>query len=109
MSAVNESDLHDYFALHRQYEVADDPLRARELDERLSQYKDRFHKEAETVLGLLSSKQSEFMDQYENTYKDLVFDLRMHADTIERIKQTHRYDVEREMWVPKQIAAGKKG
>lgn len=108
MGVVNESDLHDYFALHGQYERAEDPLLAQELDDRLSQYKDRFHKDAEAVLDLLEAKQREFADQYENTYKDLVFDLQVHAETIQSIKETHRYDAERDMWVPKQVASGKK-
>ena len=106
MGLVNESDLHDYFALHRHYERAEDPLLAQELDERLSQYKDRFHKNAGAVLDLLEAKQSEFSEAYENTYKDLVFDLQVHAETIQSIKQTHRYDAERDMWVPKQVTSG---
>ncbi|MBW1896909.1 MAG: hypothetical protein JRI47_07605, partial [Deltaproteobacteria bacterium] len=50
MSAVNESDLHDYFALYRQYELTGDPALLGELDNRLSQYKDLFHKNVDGVL-----------------------------------------------------------
>ena len=101
MSAVNESDLHDYFALYRQYELTGDLSLLGELDNRLSQYKDLFHKNVDGVLELLSKKQHDFMNEYEDAYKDLIFDLEMHAKSIEDIKRTHRYDAEQDMWVPK--------
>lgn len=101
MNALNESDLYDYFALHRQYEVAADPALAGELDRRLSAYKDRFHNHPEEVLKLLADKEEDFMGEYGDAYKDLVFDLKMHAESMENIKRTHRYDAERDMWVPK--------
>ena len=101
MKDPNESDLYDYFALHRQYEMAEDPAMAGELDRRLSAYKDRFHRNPEPVLKLLAEKKEDFMGEYEDTYRDLVFDLKMHAESMENIKQTHRYDPERDMWVPK--------
>jgi len=101
MSAVNESDLHDYFALYRQYELTGDPALLGELDNRLSQYKDLFHKNVEEVLELLSKKQDDFMDEHEDAYNDLIFDLKMHAKSMEDIKRTHRYDDKQDMWVPK--------
>jgi len=101
VSAVNESDLHDYFALYRQYELTGDPALLGELDNRLSQYKDLFHKNVAGVLGLLSKKQNDFMDEHEDAYNDLIFDLKMHAKSIKDIKRTHRYDPERDMWVPR--------
>jgi hypothetical protein len=101
MDAVNESDLHDYFALYRQYGLTEDPALLVELDNRLSQYKDLFHKNVDGVLELLSEKQHDFTNEHEDAYNDLIFDLEMHAKSIEDIKQTHRYDDEQEMWVPK--------
>jgi hypothetical protein len=101
MNAINESDLHDYFALHRQYESAEDAALMGELDQRLSAYKDQFHKNPEAVLQLLEDKQGAFTGEHEDTYNDLVFDLKAHAESIENIKQTHRYDAEQDMWVPK--------
>jgi hypothetical protein len=101
MSTVNESDLHDYFALYRQYELTGDSALSGELDNRLSQYKDLFHKHVEGVLELLSEKQDDFTDEHEDAYNDLIFDLKMHAKSMEDIKRTHRYDDEQEMWVPK--------
>jgi hypothetical protein len=31
----------------------------------------------------------------------LVFDLEMHAKSMEDIKQTHTYDTQRDIWVPR--------
>jgi hypothetical protein len=98
---VKETDLHEYFAIYQQYANSEDMAIVGELDNRLSRYKDLFHKNAAAVLQLLSEKQGDFIGQYEAAYKDLVFDLQMHAKSLEDIKRTHTYDRERDVWVPK--------
>ncbi|MBW1740588.1 MAG: hypothetical protein JRJ42_05550 [Deltaproteobacteria bacterium] len=102
MSFINEHDLYNYFELYEAYQQTEDPGLLDESDKRLSRYKDRFHKHPEAVLKLLSEKKNDFIHRYEASYKDLVFDLEMHAKTMESIKRTHTYDAERDMWVPKQ-------
>ncbi len=101
MDTIDKNDLYNYFRLYKDYQTADDPGVINELDRILSQYKDRFHADASTVLRLLSEKESNFAEEYSDAYKDLVFDLEMHAKSMEEIRQTHRYDAEKQMWVPK--------
>jgi len=101
MSTIDENDLYNYFRLYKDYQGTEDPQVINELDKILSQHKDRFHANSEAVLKLLSEKKNDFVDEYEDAYKDLVFDLEMHAKTMEGIKETHTYDPEQQMWVPK--------
>ena len=101
MSVIDEHDLHNYFDLYEKYQQTEEPKLMDELDKKLSQYKDRFHKYSETVLKLLSERKDDLVDRYKISYKDLVFDLEMHAKSVEEIKRTHTYDAERDMWVPK--------
>ncbi|MBW1859981.1 MAG: hypothetical protein JRI70_07890 [Deltaproteobacteria bacterium] len=101
MTAIEEQDLHNYFELFEQYQQTEDPVLASELDKRLSQHKDRFHENPEAVLKLLSEKRDSFMDRFETSYNDLLFDIQLHAQSMEDIRRTHTYDDEREMWVPK--------
>jgi hypothetical protein len=101
MNVIDENDLRNYFQLYKDYRAAEEPAVITKLDKKLSQYKDRFHTDSETVLKLLSDKKSDFVDEYEDAYKDLVFDLEMHAKTMEEIRQTHTYDPDQQMWVPK--------
>ena len=100
MAEVDVHDLQDYFSLYEEYQQTEDPKLTNELDRKLSQYKDRFHKDAGAVLKLLLDRQNDFVDRYEIPYKDLVFDLEMHAKSVEEIKKTHTYDAEHDMWVP---------
>jgi hypothetical protein len=101
MSAVSGSDLHNYFAIYQQFELGGDPVVVGELDQRLSEYKDLFHRNADEALKLLSESRDDFVGQYEDAYRDLVFDLKIHAKSMEAIKKTHTYDAERDVWVPK--------
>ena len=101
MSVIDENDLYNYFQLYEDYQQTVDPALKAESDKRLSEYKDRFHKDPETVLKLLSEREKDFVKTYEVSYEDLVFDLEMHAKTMEAIKRSHIYDAERDMWVPK--------
>ena len=98
---IDENDLYNYFRLYKDYQTAEDPGVMNALDKILSKQKDRFHLHPEAVLRLLSEKKSKFFDEYEDAYKDLVFDLEMHAKSMEEIKQTHTYDPEQRVWVPK--------
>ena len=101
MTDINEHDLYEYFELYEEYQDAEESRLMDELDRRLSQYKDGFHKDAEAVLKLLEEGKNDFIDRYEAPYQDLVFDLEMHAKSMEDIKQTHTYDTERDIWVPR--------
>ena len=98
---VEEQDLYNYFELFEQYQRTEDPILVSELDEKLSQYKDRFHRNSAAVLKLLSEKKDSFIDRFEDSYNDLLFDVRLHAESMEEIKRTHTYDAERRTWVPK--------
>jgi hypothetical protein len=102
MTAIEEHDLHNYFELFEQYQQTEDPVLVNELDRRLSQYKDRFHQNSETVLRILSEKKDSFVDRFETSYNDLLFDIQLHAQSMADIKRTHTYDAEREMWVSKE-------
>jgi hypothetical protein len=102
MTAIEEHDLHNYFELFEQYQQTEDPVLVNELDKRLSQYKDRFHQNSESVLQLLSEKKDSFIERFETSYNDLLFDIHLHAQSMADIKRTHTYDAEREMWVPKE-------
>jgi hypothetical protein len=102
MSAIDEHDLHDYFELYEQYHQTADPALVRELDKTLTQYKDRFHQDPRSVLRLLSEKEDDFIDRFETSYKDLVFDIELHARSMDEIRRSHTYDTERKMWVPKE-------
>jgi hypothetical protein len=101
MTSIEEHDLYSYFELFEQYQQTDDPVMASELDKRLSRYKDRFHQNSQAVLNLLREKKDGFLDRFEASYNDLLFDIQLHAQSMEDIKRTHSYDAEREMWVPK--------
>ena len=101
MSDIDHHDLHKYFELYEEYQRAEESRLMDELDRRLSQYKDRFHKDSEAVLKLLEEGKNDFIDKYEVPYQDLVFDLEMHAKSMEDIRQTHTYDTEQDMWVPR--------
>jgi hypothetical protein len=101
MTAIEEHELRNYFELFEQYQQTEDPVLVNELDRRLSQYKDRFHQNSEAVLKLLSEKKDSFVDRFEISYNDLLFDIQLHAQSMADIKRTHTYDAEREMWVPK--------
>jgi hypothetical protein len=101
ITAIEEQDLHNYFELFEQYQRTEDPVLVSEFDKRLSQYKDRFHQNPEAVLKLLSEKKDSFMDRFETSYNDLLFDIQLHAQSMEDIRRTHTYDAKREMWVPK--------
>ena len=107
MSAVDENDLYSYFQLYEDYQKTVDTALKAELDKRLSEYKDRFHKHPQAVLRLLSEREEDFVKTYEVSYEDLVFDLEMHAKTMEAIKQSHTYDAQRDIWVPKPQRHGK--
>ena len=100
MSVVDEYDLYNYFEVYEEYQKTEEPRIMVELDKRLSQLKDLFHKNSKTVINLLSEKKDDLIERYENSYKDLVFDLEMHANSMEEIKRTHTYDSERGMWIP---------
>ena len=104
MSVIDENDLYNYFQLYEEYQRTEDPALQGELDKRLSEYKDRFHRHPEAALKLLSERKNSFAERYETSYQDLVFDLEMHAKTMEAIRRTHNYDAERDMWVPKSEA-----
>ena len=101
MTVIDQNDLYNYFQLYEDYQQTVDPSLKAELDKTLSEYKDRFHKHPQAVLKLLSEREKDFVKTYEVSYEDLVFDLEMHAKTMEAIKRTHIYDAERDMWVPK--------
>jgi hypothetical protein len=101
MTAIQAHDLHDYFELFEQYQQTKDPVLASELDKRLSRYKDRFHEDSEAVLDLLRANKDSFLDRFEASYNDLLFDIQLHAQSMEDIKRTHTYDAERKVWVPK--------
>ncbi|MBE9570802.1 MAG: hypothetical protein IMF11_09250 [Proteobacteria bacterium] len=101
MSVIDENDLYNYFQLYEDYQQTEDPALQGELDKRLSEYKDRFHSHPEAALKLLSERKNDFTERYETSYEDLVFDLEMHAKTMEAIRRTHNYDNERDMWVQK--------
>jgi len=94
-------DLEKYFELYDAYQQTEDPRLIEEVDKKLSQYKDRFHKNAEEVLSLLEEGRNNFMDTYRAPFQDLLFDLEMHAKSMEEIRKTHTFDTERDMWVPK--------
>ena len=106
MSAVEEQDLYNYFELFERYQQTEDPILVSELDERLSQYKDRFHRNSAAVLKLLSEKKDSFIDRFAASYNDLLFDIRLHAESMEEIKRTHTYDAQRQTWVPKKKEEG---
>ena len=106
MTPIEEQDLYNYFELFEQYQQTEDPVLISDLDERLSQYKDKFHRNSTAVLKLLSEKKDSFIDRFEASYNDLLFDVQLHAETMEDIKRTHAYDAEREMWVPKDKKEG---
>lgn len=106
MTAIGEHDLHNYFELFEQYQQTEDPVLVRELDKKLSQYKDRFHQNSEAVLRLLSEKKNSFVDRFETSYNDLLFDIQLHTQSMADIRRTHTYDAEREMWVPKRKQKG---
>jgi hypothetical protein len=101
MTVIEEHDLYNYFELFEQYQQTEDPVLVNEIDKRLSQYKDRFHQNSEAVLKLLSEKKDSFTERFQASYNDLLFDIRLHAQSIADIKRTHTYDAESEMWVPK--------
>lgn len=101
MTAIEEQDLNNYFELFEQYQQTEDPVLVTEFDKRLSQYKDRFHQNPESVLKLLSEKKDSFIERFETSYNDLLFDIQLHAQSMQDIRRTHTYDTEREMWVPK--------
>ena len=107
MSVIDESDLYNYFQLYEDYQQTEDLALKAEFDKRLSEYKNRFHKHPEAVLKLLSERKKDFVERYEVSYEDLVFDLEMHAKTMEAIRRSHTYDAERDMWVPKPDPHGK--
>jgi hypothetical protein len=107
VSVIHGNDLYNYFQVYEEYQQTEDPALQGELDKRLSEYKDRFHRHPEAVLKLLSERKKDFIERYETSYEDLVFDLEMHAKTMEAIRRTHTYDAERDMWVPKPEAHGK--
>ena len=107
MSVIDENDLYNYFQLYEEYQQTEDQPLQGALDKRLSEYKDRFHRHSEAVLKLLSERKNGFAERYETSYQDLVFDLEMHAKTMEAIRRTHNYDAERDVWVPKPVAQGK--
>jgi hypothetical protein len=107
VSATDENDLHNYFQLYEDYQQTEDPALQGELDKRLSKYKNRFHRHPEAVLKLLSERKNDFTERYESSYEDLVFDLEMHAKTMEALRRTHTYNAERDIWVPKTEAHGK--
>jgi hypothetical protein len=100
-TAIEEQDLHNYFELFDQYQRTEDAVLVSELDKKLSQYKDRFHRNSEAVLQLLTEKKDSFIDRFEASYNDLLFDIQLHAQSMADIKRTHTYDAERGMWVPK--------
>ena len=101
MSTIDENDLYNYFQRYQEYEQIEDKELRDELDKRLSAYKDQFHREPDAVLKLLEEGKDDFMERYATAYADLVFDLEMHAESMEAIRRTHDYDAERDMWVPK--------
>jgi hypothetical protein len=101
MTAVQAHDLQNYFELFEQYQQTQDPVLASELDRRLSRYKDRFHQHSEAVLELLGANKDSFLDRFEAAYNDLLFDIQLHAQSMEDIKRTHTYNRERGIWVPK--------
>ena len=107
MSIIDENDLYHYFQLYEEYQQTEDKTKQGELDKRLSKHKDNFHRHPDAVLKLLSDKKNDFTERYETSYNDLVFDLEMHAKTMEAIRRTHNYDAERDAWVPKPEAHGK--
>jgi hypothetical protein len=107
VSTIDENDLYNYFQLYEEYQQTDDKTIQGELDKRLSKQKDQFHRHPDAVLKLLSERKNDFTEKYETSYKDLVFDLEMHAKTMEAIRRTHNYDAERDLWVPKPEAHGK--
>jgi len=99
---MNAQDLEKYFELYDAYEGTEDPKLIEEMDNKLSEYKDRFHKNAAEVLSLLKEGKNDLMDKYRAPYQDLLFDLEMHAESMEEIQRTHTFDPERDMWVPKE-------
>jgi hypothetical protein len=101
MNDIDKSDLYHYFQVYEEYKVTENASVTLQLDKTLSQYKDRFHKASGTALKLLKEKREEFLNRYEEAYRDLVFDLEVHAETVEDIKRTHTYDAEKDVWVPK--------
>jgi dsDNA-specific endonuclease/ATPase MutS2 len=98
---IDENDLYQYFEIYGQYQEAEDPRLVDALDKKLSQYKDRFHKHSQEVLALLKEGENDFIDRHRAAFQDLVFDLEIHAKSLEEIRQTHTYDTQRRMWVPK--------
>jgi len=102
MPEMDPCDLEKYFELYEAYQQAEEPTLIAEMDKKLSQYKDCFHKNAEQVLSLLKEGKDILMDKYRAPYQDLVFDLEMHAESMEEIRRTHTFDTERDMWVPKE-------
>jgi hypothetical protein len=102
MSELDAHDLEEYFRLYEAYEKTEEPSLIEETDKRLSQYKDRFHKHASEVLLLLEEGKRHFADKYKSPYRDLLFDLEMHAKTMEEIQKTHTFDSQQDMWVPKE-------
>jgi hypothetical protein len=106
MTGIEEQDLYNYFELFEQYQQTEDPVLVGELDQRLSQYKDRFHQNSAAVLKMLLEKRDSFIDRFEASYKDLLFDVQLHAESMDDIKRTHVYDSEREMWIPKEKKEG---
>jgi len=101
MPEMDAHDLEKYFELYEVYQDTEDPRLIEEMDKKLSQYKDRFHKNAAEVLSLLEQGKNDFMDKHRAPFQDLLFDLDMHAKSVEAIRKTHTFDTEREMWVPK--------
>ena len=101
MSTIDENDLFNYFKLYEEYQQTEDKTIQGELDKKLTKHKDTFHKHPDTVLKILSERKNDFTEKYKTPYQDLVFDLEMHAKTMEAIRRTHKYDSERDIWVPK--------
>ena len=104
MSIIDEKDLYHYFQLYEEYQQTENKTIQVELDKKLSKYKDNFHRHPDTVLKLLAERKNDFTERYETSYQDLVFDLEMHAKTMEAIRRTHNYDAKRDVWVPKSEA-----
>ncbi|MDY6951395.1 MAG: hypothetical protein SWE60_07785 [Thermodesulfobacteriota bacterium] len=98
---MDAHDLEEYFELYDVYQETEDPRLIEEMDNRLSEYKNRFHKNSEEVLSLMKEGKETLMDKYRAPFQDLLFDLEMHAKSMEEIRKTHTFDTERDMWVPK--------
>jgi hypothetical protein len=98
---IERDDVYRYFEVYEAYQKAEDPEVLDQLDRKLSEYKDRFHKDSEEILKILIKEEKDFLHRHEVPYRDLIFDLEMHAKSLEEIKKTHTFDTEQNMWVPR--------